>query len=466
VFSNLIFIILWCVTLYWYFFFKHQLNAFALLPKPYGLDLIYYTTIICVCLVGKIIERIGALYREISYDIFFIDWEKSRGKIVENRGRQGNYSPISMWRTVSIAKEWKKLSSLSVINLEFTLFFLLLLIYGFRLNNLATAHPNFKDITSTFQTNYALRFAIITIFWFAIAAVQFLYIRLFHYRFIRNPLTVFIDTCSLANISVFLLSESNFGYYIHGESVHPFADANMKEFNEYLQNERSNTVLTRGFLPDPQIPPIQSFSIYVSQDFRKVYNEKLADPIAHELLKSKNNYPNQTTLLPNQANQAMNNTPMHTEITIDRFFKLLDLGLGSIKRVALHPLTLFDCYHNLNEYLKQAVSEIKLKPDQVLDRQLTQRLGFEPDHSMSQKTYFYNDNVSYSFKRLLPMGSELSLLTFNIVLYGVVDVGANNPFASIIVVYLINLIIRLIRHILLQRNICSKTLLDERFLVN
>ncbi len=210
------FFVLWCVCLYWYLFYKHQFNAFSLLPKPYGLDYIYYITIICICLVGKLVEQLGILYRETSYDIFFIDWEKSRGKIVENRGRQGNYAPISMWRTVSIAKEWKKLSEVSVINLEFTLFFLLLLIYGFRLNNLATTQPNYKDITSTFSTNYALRFAIVTIFWLSISALQYLYIRLFHYRFIRNPLTLFIDTCSLANISVIILSESNYGYYIPG----------------------------------------------------------------------------------------------------------------------------------------------------------------------------------------------------------------------------------------------------------
>lgn len=35
-------------------------------------------------------------------------------------------------------------------------------------------------------------------------------------RYIKNGIQEFVDICSLANISVFILSLENYGYYIHG----------------------------------------------------------------------------------------------------------------------------------------------------------------------------------------------------------------------------------------------------------
>ena len=57
-----------------------------------------------------------------------------------------------------------------------------------------------------------------------------------HYRFVRvHPVTQFVDLCSVANISVFVLVENNWGYYIHGKSVHDHADTDLSRFNRNFQ---------------------------------------------------------------------------------------------------------------------------------------------------------------------------------------------------------------------------------------
>jgi meckelin len=348
----------------------------------------------------------------------------------------------------------------------------LLLIYGFDLINLASETPIPRDLNNNFSTNYALRFAIVTIFWLSIAAGQYLFKILFYFRFIKNPLTLFIDNCSLANISLLILTESNYGYYIHGESVHPFADANMKEFNEYLHKERLNTVVSRGLIPDSSVSPVQTFEVFVPHEFRKSYNQKLNDAIAHEEIRLRNEYSpwidQENKQTSNSAERNVNTQDRNSNLYMDeqifnRFYKIIDLGLNP-QRTKLHSSSLFDAYYNLNEYLKHTINEVKLKHDQVLEKQLFHRLGLIPDHRLSQKIYFYNDRVTYSFTNVLAIGFELKTLIFNIVLFGLVDVGANNPFASVIVVYFVNIIIRLLKDFLFKRNICKKTLLDERFL--
>jgi hypothetical protein len=358
------------------------------------------------------------------------------------------------------------------------------LIYGFPLIGLANEQANANILRGPYPSNFTARFAIVTIFWLSIAAAQYLYIRIFHFRFIRNPLTLFIDKCSLANISLLLLPESNFGYYIHGESVHQFSDANMREFNEYLHKERTNTVLSRGLVPDPLAPSIQTYEVYITHEFRRIYNEKLLDAIAHENLRLKNQLPpnrlsappQQQQSLLNQEQQPQNTKPIEQPIqytsammddgmSLNRFYKFMDMGL-TLRRKTLYPHSLFDSYMDLNEHLKQFINELKLKQDQIMQKQLTMRLGIPPDLSMVKKDYFYYDSLSYTFKNVLPMGSEWRTLIFHIVTFAIIDVGAKNPFFSILGVYLFSKFLKFIQSILFRRNIVNKTLLDDRFIMN
>ena len=64
---------------------------------------------------------------------------------------------------------------------------------------------------------------------FCLGLIQYLVYVLFYQRFIEDPLLNFIDLCSVSNISVFMLADNLYGYYIHGRSPHGTTDVNMRD---------------------------------------------------------------------------------------------------------------------------------------------------------------------------------------------------------------------------------------------
>lgn len=66
------------------------------------------------------------LVNQVTVDIFFIDWEKPRGKICapgpSNSETQTKTAPVSMWRTYFVANEWNELQTIRNINPTFQLF--------------------------------------------------------------------------------------------------------------------------------------------------------------------------------------------------------------------------------------------------------------------------------------------------------------------------------------------------------
>ena len=69
------------------------------------------------------------------------------------------------------------------------------------------------------------------------AVLQWLFFTLIWERFVEDKVRQFVDLCSMANISVFIMENSQFGYYIHGRSPHGIADTGMKEMFLQLKRE-------------------------------------------------------------------------------------------------------------------------------------------------------------------------------------------------------------------------------------
>ena len=53
----------------------------------------------------------------------------------------------------------------------------------------------------------------------------------------EDKIQQFVDLCSMSNISVFIMANAQYGYYIHGRSVHGKADTNMSEMAEMMKRE-------------------------------------------------------------------------------------------------------------------------------------------------------------------------------------------------------------------------------------
>ncbi|CAH8533649.1 unnamed protein product [Schistosoma turkestanicum] len=62
--------------------------------------------------------------------------------------------------------------------------------------------------------------------------------------------TCFADLCSVANVSVFLFAQSNFGYYIHGHSPTGHSDVDLGGITQMLSIENEGIAPKRGITPD------------------------------------------------------------------------------------------------------------------------------------------------------------------------------------------------------------------------
>ena len=60
---------------------------------------------------------------------------------------------------------------------------------------------------------------------------------------IININSSYFDNDSYFQISVFVLTQNNYGFYIHGRSVHGFADTNMKEIKTQLKREEVGSTI-------------------------------------------------------------------------------------------------------------------------------------------------------------------------------------------------------------------------------
>ncbi|KAB1257846.1 Meckelin [Camelus dromedarius] len=389
--ANVFFIITVGTGLYWLIFFKAQKSVSVLLPVPAQEE--RFVTFVGCAFALKALQFLHKLISQITIDIFFIDWERPKGKVlkaVEGEGGVRNATvPVSIWRTYFVANEWNEIQTVRKINPLFqvltVLFFLE--VVGFKNLALMDSSSSLSRSQSSYIAPYSriLRYAVSAAAWLVIALMQIVFFVVFYERFIEDKIRQFVDLCCMSNISVFLLSHKCFGYYIHGRSVHGHADTNMEEMNMNLKREAENLCSQRGLVPNTDG---QTFQIAVSSQMRQHYDR------IHETL-----------------------TRVHKEM--DYFIK---------------------------------------------DKLLLERiLGMEFMEPM-EKSIFYNDE-GYSFSSVLYYGNEATLLIYDLLFFCVVDLACQNFILAACLTYLQQEIFRFIRNTVGQKNLASKTLVDQRFLI-
>lgn len=147
--------------------------------------------------------------------VILIDWERSKG--------QSN-NQVSTWRKVLVANEFLSIQTSRKHNISFNLALLCFFV-------------TFDDVHSD-HANIALRFASTSFVWFLASGIQWLWRFLFYERWYNEPRGQrFVDLCTVCNISIFLLTESFKGHYIHGRSPHQFSDCSMNELLESFRKE-------------------------------------------------------------------------------------------------------------------------------------------------------------------------------------------------------------------------------------
>ncbi|ERE81309.1 meckelin [Cricetulus griseus] len=223
--ANVFFIITVGTGLYWLIFFKAQKSVSVLLPMPVQEE--RFVTYVGCAFAMKALQFLHKLISQITIDIFFIDWERPKGKVLKAVEGEGGVRsatvPVSIWRTYFVANEWNEIQT----------------VVGFKHLALMDSSSSLSRNMSDYIAPYSriLRYAVATAIWLVIGIIQVFFFAAFYERFIEDKIRQFVDLCSMSNVSVFLLSHRCFGYYIHGRSVHGHADTNMEEMNMNLKRE-------------------------------------------------------------------------------------------------------------------------------------------------------------------------------------------------------------------------------------
>uniref|UniRef100_A0A8C1ELU5 Transmembrane protein 67 n=1 Tax=Cyprinus carpio carpio TaxID=630221 RepID=A0A8C1ELU5_CYPCA len=403
-----------------------QLFVSVLLPLPAQEE--RFVVYVGCAFALKTVQFLHKLFVQLSVDIFFIDWERPRGKAskhVEGSGEaKSQASPVSIWRTYFVANEWNEIQTIRKINPTFQVIAVLFFLEVVGFSNLALRDPSsdMRRSPEAYTPPYSLilRYGVASAMWLCIGLIQMIFFTVFHERFVEDKIRQFVDLCSISNISVLLLSHRCFGYYIHGRSVHGHADTNMDEMNTNLKREAENLCGQRGLLPNSDT---QTFQISITNRLRAQY-DRIIEPI--------NRRSGPSRLVDASANPCEQSTK---------------------------------AYHTMNRFLGSVIDHAHREMDYIVkDKLLFEKLiGMEFIEPLD-KSIFYNDD-SHSFADVLFYGNEAVLLIFDTLFFCVVDLGSQNFILAAVLTYLQQLVFRLIRNGMGRRNLASKTLVDKRFLI-
>ncbi|KAG5857004.1 hypothetical protein ANANG_G00013930 [Anguilla anguilla] len=421
--ANVFFVLTVGTGLYWLIFNKAQQFVSVLLPLPRQEE--RFVTYVGCAFALKAIQFLHKFLHQLSVDIFFIDWERPRGKVVEGSGEVKSMpSPVSIWRTYFVANEWNEIQTVRKINPTFQVVSVLFFLEVVGFSSLALRDPS-SALTREPQAytpawSLVLRYGVASTMWLVIGFLQILFFTVIYERFVEDKIRQFVDLCSISNISVLLFSHRCFGYYIHGRSVHGYADTNMEEMNIHLKREAENLCGQRGLLPNTDT---QTFQVSITHRLRQQY-DRILDPLTRR----------------NGPSRLMDASSSPFELNTK-------------------------AYHTMNKFLGSVIDHAHKEMDYIVkDKLLFERvIGMEFIEPLD-KSIFYNDE-SHSFSDVLYYGNEATLLIFDTLFFCVVDLGSQSFVLAAILTYLEQLVFRLIRNSIGRRNLAGKTLVDKRFLI-
>ncbi|XP_077454683.1 meckelin-like [Stigmatopora argus] len=413
--------------LYWLILYKAQQQASVLLPLSHQEE--RFVTYICCAFALKAVQFLHKLLVQLSVDVFFIDWERPRSKVTKTAAANGqqkrDLSPISIWRTYFVANEWNEIQTLRKIKPTFQIMAVLFFLEVLGFSNLALRDPwsTLQRTPQVYTPSYSLtmRYGLSATLWLCIGLLQVIFFTVFYEHFMEDKIRQFVDLCSISNISVLLLPQRCFGYYIHGRSVHGHADTNMEEMNNNLKREAESRCGQRGLLPNTDT---QTFQVALSCQLRSHY-DRIRDSF------TRRRGP------PRLVDPAS--------------FNASDQNIRA--------------YHTMNHFLGSVIDHAHPDMDYIVrDKLALERIMGMEFLEPNDKSIFYNDE-GHTFSDVLFYGNESTLLIFDTLFFCVVDLASQNFVLAAVLTYLQQVIFKRIRNSIGRRNLVNKTLVDDRFLI-
>lgn len=428
-------IVLVLVSLYWLILVKLQEEVHMLMLLNDDMYRFWVTVVLAI--VGQSVGLAHMIWKQLSVDIFFIDWEKPR-KILARGGGKEESAPVSAWRTLMVANEWNELQVKRGTYPALTLMLMVFILEGCNMISAANMNPDEKDYYHYhhLQQNMILRFGI-TAAWFLLLGLAQLMLRyLLYHQLVCNPLSQYVDLMFLADISLVILDSKTSGYYLHGRNQMQHSDTSLGDINTSLLKEEQGLVTNRGLVTtyqsDPALNDQQVFTIYIPDDLRKKYEASLLSRVEQA------------------ARDQRNSSGM------------LRSSLHGPKRAGDSLIT---AKEDITETFKMMVDEVERNhATQVLVPTYWQSLLRLPPEGATRHPVFMHD-FHKQFSSVLFYGNESRLYIYEALFFCAVDMTLRNVPISAFITYLMVKVVALVRVHFGENNLSSKTLVDRRFLI-
>ena len=445
----------WGITAFWYIFFKTQYRPFVFFPSFYlkyefkASCLYYYFN----CIWGTACNMYGyyimfRIYKQVTVDIFFIDWEHEKNKKEETLNDEITFSkPYKCpWRTIHVVNQYNLLQKSRTISIPFCFLWFIFLYYSKYTNwyRYAQLAPNISWVERS-PENILLRHFLGTSILFIAGLAQYIIVRVVQ-LWIPTKKTEFLDLCSVANMSVLILSDSLRGYYLHGQSPLGMADTTLYQLAQFLEEESKGKIKGRG-ITDNKNDNLQTYEIYLSFPMRRIYDGFYFSPTDKEIIDGNVKDAN--------YNQAK----------FRNVFKFIPYGL--------EPGNIYQLNKFMNNHLKTKIEQATMQ-SHILIKEKTkcERLfDFPPSIDLTSKDVkelvFYKDEGG-NFEDVLFTGMELEWLIFVIYVWEMWCIALQRydhslPI-SIFMTYVMERIFFKVRVFFGEKNVAKKAIVDNRFL--
>jgi meckelin len=438
VFALIVFITCW----YFYIFYKYQFSLQYSVPQFNA----YISNLMYSAVAAKGAVVIYRLVEQCNADIFIIDWERSKGQLL----REEKNASVSMWRSIFVANELNELQNLRRWSPLMCMLIIMLFLEGLQYMNLTLMVPEISFHSDpTAPSNYMLRTAISSFFWIAVCLT--LYVLQYHiyYTFIAiHPLREFIDLCSVSNISVMILIEPQWGYYIHGESIHAHADVSMVEFQENLQREARGDLPSRGLGGQDQC---QTFEVFLGSYMRNYLYVCQAELMREHQMSATGAAP---PMVPGRQMTVLRSVQQMIRGTPDVF---------SVQTI-----------HIKNQRNQALMQSVRSAEKSLLGKfGLHALLDFPPNimymngpfagENTGRDMYFFDD--AHHYGEALMFGMDFDIFLLYVLLFAAIDSSLQNTYVSMIIVYCLEVVLAWYRSTEGESNVAIKSMIDQRFMI-
>ncbi|KAG5273491.1 hypothetical protein AALO_G00151890 [Alosa alosa] len=429
--ANTFFLVTFGTGIYWLVAFKAQFSIVtAMLPSPGGTIEMHFKSYVSLAFILKALQLIHLLVVQLSIDIFLIDWERphkprASGPSAPLSGLVASTAPAapSAWRRLLVANEWNELQAVRRVSPVLQLLAALLLLQVVGLVNMATRdfrlnlHTGGDDLSSL--DSPILRYGIITSVWLGLGLLQLLIYHLLYERCVEDKVRQFVDLCSISNVSVFVLMHRCYGYYIHGRSVHGNADVSIETLRNNLRNEEEDRCAQRGLEPHSDT---------------QVFEVALTERVCQQL--------NRVTLPLTELNERRHGDRAESQTQAARVS------------------------HNMNTLLSLFLQHSLKDMDYIVkDKLALERILKYEFQQPTERSVLYKDPDGTVFGEVLYYGKELLLLIFDTLLFCVIDMASQDIVLAAVLTYTVQQVLDIIRFRVSRRNLSSKTLVDQCFLI-